>query len=100
MENIRLSKKYLTLIKALALKYFDSGDVRIFGSRTDVTQKGGDIDIYIKTKKYKNILQSKLSFLREFEKKMGQQNVDLIIEYKGVKEKNIYREAKRNGIII
>ena len=97
-QNIRLSKKYIEIIKALALKYFDSDEVRLFGSRTDTNKKGGDIDIYIKTGKSKNILQYKLQFLREFEKIFGQQRVDLIIEYKGSKNKVIYEEAKRNGV--
>ena len=97
-QKIRLSKKYIETIKALALKYFDSDEVRLFGSRTDTKKKGGDIDIYIKTGKSENILHSKLQFLREFEKKFGQQRVDLIVEYKGSKNKIIYEEAKINGV--
>ncbi|MBZ0200490.1 MAG: hypothetical protein K8H86_11525, partial [Ignavibacteriaceae bacterium] len=82
-KNIRLSDDYLITIKSLALKYFDSTDVRIFGSRTDINKKGGDIDIYIKTKKSKEILNSKLGFLKEFQKKFGFQKIDLVVEYEG-----------------
>ena len=97
-QNIRLSNKYIETIKALALKFFDSDDVRIFGSRADINKKGGDIDIYIKTGKSKNILKSKLQFLTEFEKLLGRQKVDLIIEYKNSKNKPIFDEAKSTGI--
>lgn len=100
IQHIRLNEDYLKVIKSLALLYFDSNDVRIFGSRTDLSQKGGDIDVYIKTSKENDILNRKLAFLREFEKKFGRQKVDLIIEYKGAKEKKIYNEAKRKGIVI
>jgi len=100
LKHIRLTEEYMRTIKFLALKYFNASEVRIFGSRADGTRKGGDIDIYIKTKKSKNILINKLLFLREFEKRLGQQKVDLIVEFKGSKKKNIYIEAKRHGVKI
>lgn len=99
-KHIRLSDKYINEIKSLALAYFDSADVRIFGSRADMNKKGGDIDIFIKTEKSEEILKSKLSFLRELQKKIGEQKIDLIIEYKGAKNKKIYSEAKKDGIRI
>lgn len=100
MKNIRLNEKYIATIKALSLKYFDSDEIRIFGSRTDLNKRGGDIDIYIKTQKSDNILKSKLQFLRDFEKLMGQQKIDLIIEHKNSKHKEIYEEAKSTGVRI
>ena len=100
LSKIRLSKKYIETIKALALKYFDSDEVRIFGSRTDTKKKGGDIDIYIKTDITQDIFLRKLRFLREFEKLLGEQTVDLIVEYKGSKNRVIFEEAKRTGILL
>jgi predicted nucleotidyltransferase len=97
-QNIRLSDEYIETIKALALKFFDSEDVRIFGSRSDINKKGGDIDIYIKTDKSENILKSKLQFLTEFEKIHGQQKIDLIVEYKDSRNKPIFGEAKNTGV--
>ena len=99
-QNVRLNEKYLKEIKSLSLIYFNSTDVRIFGSRADLNKKGGDIDIYIKTDKSEGILKRKLSFLREFQKKFGSQKIDLIVEYQGSRKKNIYSEAKKKGIMI
>ncbi len=69
-EQVRLNKKYIDIIKFLAKKYFDSTEVRIFGSRADLSRKGGDIDIYIKTQKSKDILNLKLKFLTDFQKRL------------------------------
>ncbi len=99
-QNIRLNEKYIEKIKYLALVYFNSTDVRIFGSRADINKRGGDIDIYIKTSNSTGIVKSKLAFLRDFQKYFGNQKIDLVIEYRGSKSKKIYTEAKREGILI
>ena len=69
----------------------------IFGSRADMSQKGGDIDIYIQTDKKEGILKLKLTFLREFEKLFGEQKVDLLVD-NGTTKKEIFEIAKKEGI--
>lgn len=96
-EKIRLNDSYIRTIKKLAKKYFDTDDVRIFGSRTDPKQKGGDIDIYIRTNKTQNILRSKIAFLRDFELELGEQKIDLVVQAGNVNKK-IFDIAKREGI--
>lgn len=98
-QKIRLNENYIKTIKLLAKKHFDSDNVRIFGSRTDMNKKGGDIDIYIYTNKKNNILQSKIAFLREFEMKLGEQKVDLIVQ-SGTEDKKIFKIARNEGIRI
>jgi predicted nucleotidyltransferase len=97
--NIRLQQEQQLTIKKLASDFFNTSKVLIFGSRADVNKKGGDIDIYIQTNKKENILKSKLSFLREFEKIFGEQKVDLLID-NGTKNKEIFEIAKREGIAL
>ncbi len=96
---IRLKEQQLHAIKRLALELFDSYNVMIFGSRADMDQKGGDIDIYIQTDKKENILKSKIVFLREFEKLFGEQKVDLLVD-NGTKSKEIFEIAKREGVAL
>jgi predicted nucleotidyltransferase len=98
-QKVRLSTEYITTIKLLAKKYFDTDEVRIFGSRADLERKGGDIDIFIKTKKKNRLLQSKIAFLRDFELKHGEQKIDLIIQ-SGNEEKKIFKEARTHGVRI
>ena len=96
---IRLKEQQLHAIKQLAQELFNSSKVKIFGSRADVHQKGGDIDIYIETDKKEDILKLKIVFLREFEKLFGVQNVDLLVD-NGTKSKEIFEVAKKEGIAL
>lgn len=98
-QKVRLNDKYIETIKSLAKKYFNSEDVRIFGSRADLGLKGGDIDIFIRTEKKLGLLQSKIAFLRDFELKHGEQKVDLIIQ-SGNEDKKIFKEARTHGVRI
>jgi len=91
---MRLSQSQVEFFKKLSLDIFDSTNIYLFGSRVDDTLKGGDIDIYIQTDKKQDILKSKIIFLREFDKKFGEQKVDLIIDNKTV-QKEIFEIAKK-----
>ena len=97
-KNIRLSKEVIKTIIELAKKYFGK-DVKvwIFGSRVDPKAKGGDIDIYLEVKEYKNILDKKLDFLVQLDKKIGEQKVDLVIKPFD-SEDFISKEAKETGV--
>lgn len=99
-QNVRLSEEYINTIKLLALRHFNSTEVKIFGSRADMNKKGGDIDIYIKTKMNKNILDAKIAFLRDFELKHGEQRIDLIVHSKSDRTKKIFEIAEREGITL
>ena len=82
------------IVKILAGKFPEIERVYLFGSRTDDSMKGGDIDIYIQTSQKDNILKSKIIFLREFEKKFGEQKVDLLID-NNKKKTEIFEIAKK-----
>ncbi len=98
-KKVRLSEEYIKTIKTLALKYFNSDYVMIFGSRADSSRKGGDIDIYIQTSKKDGILEAKIKFLRDFELKLGEQKVDLVVQSGGINKK-IFRIAQEEGVLI
>ena len=97
MSKIRLNQEQINYIKELSLKLLNTLDIWIFGSRTDLSKKGGDIDIYIKTSKKDNILKSKIAFLREFDKKFGEQKVDLLIDNNTVNNE-IFAIAQKEGV--
>jgi predicted nucleotidyltransferase len=97
--KIRLHEAQQQAIKALAQQFFDSDRVWIFGSRADPDKKGGDIDVYIKTKRREGVLGAKLAFLREFEKRFGEQHVDLLVD-NGTKRKEIYEIAQKEGVAL
>ncbi len=99
-KRVRLSQNEIKIIKNLAKEIFgENSKVYIFGSRADLSKKGGDIDIFIETDK-KNSLQEELKFLAQIEIKGIERKVDLIVKNPYKKEKSIFKEAKEKGVLI
>ena len=76
---MRLTNFEINSIKQSAMDIFGADvQVFLFGSRVDDTKKGGDIDLYIKTK-MGNDLTHKIKFLVALEQKLGEQKIDVVI---------------------
>ena len=61
-----------------------------FGSRVDDEKRGGDIDLFVKTKKYFS-LKGKLTILTQLERKGITRKVDLLIQNPSTKDQEISR---------
>ena len=97
---MRLSQQEIQHIKQTARDIFGL-DARIwlFGSRTDSSLKGGDIDLFIKTNRVQgNIFEQKINFLIALENKIGEQKIYVIISYPGSEKESIFQEVLKNGI--
>jgi predicted nucleotidyltransferase len=68
----------------------------LFGSRTDDTKKGGDIDIAILSPKID--LMKKIQIRRDILDKIGEQKIDIIISQNG--SEPFFRLAQETGIRI
>ena len=74
---MRLESNKCSLLKESILKILPKARVYLFGSRTDNTRKGGDIDILILgDRKLTLSEQSQVHF--EFETQFGEQKLDLV----------------------
>lgn len=100
MKGIRLSDaEVLAISKAFRLCFLSEDHLWLFGSRTDLNKRGGDIDLYIET----NINDpakansSKLRFLSELDGALGEQKIDIVLKA-GNFELPIYNVAKEQGI--
>lgn len=95
---MRLNKEVCAFIKNTAKTYFGSNaKVYLFGSRTDDTKKGGDIDLYIETDITTGILNRKLKMLGALQKVLGDQKIDIVINnFKS--KKYIFDIAKKEGV--
>ena len=85
-----------SIIKAFKETFVD-GKIILFGSRTDDTQRGGDIDLYlIPTKKFDDEIKRKISFLVKLDNYIGEQKIDVVM----AKDNNrlIEQVALRDGI--
>ncbi len=95
---MRLTKLEIDSIKQTFLDVFKTGNIYIFGSRVDDTQKGGDIDLYIQSLSKDNLLEKKLNFLSFLKQKIGNQKIDLIISKDTTR--TIEKEALSKGILL
>jgi Nucleotidyltransferase domain. len=99
-KRIRLKDEEIEIIKEVAIDIFgEDAKVYIFGSRVDLTKKGGDIDIFIETQKEVSLNQE-IEFLAKLELKGIERSVDVLIKAKNRDNKPIFEEAKRTGVLI
>jgi predicted nucleotidyltransferase len=93
---MRLSTLEIKAIKQIFNKIFKFGDIYLFGSRVDDSQKGGDIDLYIDAHGTQNKLEKKLKFLTLLKQEIGDQKIDIIISKD--KTRVIEQEAMKYGV--
>ncbi len=93
---MRLSNKYIDIIKIKFKEFFGDGDIYLFGSRIDDDKKGGDIDLYFVLQNHINLFEKKIKFLSKVKQELGEQKIDIVFN----KDQNrlIEREAIQWGI--
>ena len=97
---IRLSENEIKIIKETAEEIFGNNTkVYIFGSRADLKRRGGDIDIFIETDKTTTV-KDEIKYLAALEMKGIERKVDLVVKSKNKKNKPIFEEAKKTGILL
>ncbi|GIV29702.1 MAG: hypothetical protein KatS3mg028_0768 [Bacteroidia bacterium] len=74
---MRLDEQTKNIIKQSVLKLDSEANVYLFGSRTDDTKKGGDIDILVLSGKLKSI--DKIKILTNIYQQMEEQKIDIVI---------------------
>ncbi len=77
-QNIRLTKREVDAIKTSVLSIDPNAKVYLFGSRTDASKRGGDIDLLIISKLFtrKEISQIRWYFFERF----GEQKIDIVVD--------------------
>ncbi len=93
---MRLSQRYIVTIKKYFHEFFNEGDIFLFGSRTDDSKKGGDIDLYLVVKNHNNLFEKKIKFLSRIKRELGEQKIDVVFNLD--KNRLIEQEARKWGI--
>lgn len=95
---MRLTDEEIQAIRQTFRQVFGEGEVYLFGSRTDDSAKGGDIDIdlYLKPVSADTSPQTKVRFLVALENRIGEQRIDVIMAKDPTRLNE--REAMRTGI--
>ena len=96
---MRLTVEEIKHIKQQVYHVFGDGSrVFLFGSRTDETKKGGDIDLFIEPQHVSNVSEQKITLLTKLQTVLGDQTIDIVL----AKDKNrlIEQEARKKGVLL
>jgi len=94
---MRLSKRVIDILRENILKSFGNVDIYLFGSRTDDTKKGGDIDLAIDVElSNEEFRKKKFSLLSLLTRIDFAYKIDIVSF--NTKDELLYSEIRRNFI--
>lgn len=77
----------------------DGVDVLLFGSRTDDSRRGGDIDLYLETpERREQQWRQVLRLNAALQARLGEQRLDIILHQPGEPLRPIHIEARTHGV--
>ncbi len=100
MKGIRLSDHQVFVIKEAFKTCFPEGDhMWLFGSRADLSKKGGDIDLYIETtiQPLEEAIDAKHKLFLQIISKLGDQRIDIVVNNDSGSHL-IYKIAREEGV--
>jgi predicted nucleotidyltransferase len=92
----------LDAIRECSRRRFGEGcTIRLFGSRTDDSRRGGDIDLHIEAESDEMArLANELAFRRELKDRIGEQRIDVTVRAPHHTSRAIDLIAVQNGVPI
>jgi len=103
-NKIRLSKSEINIIKSVACEVWgDQTMIYLFGSRTDDSTKGGDIDLFVELmeeQEPKKIMLQKAEFLGKLDILLGEQKIDVLVRTHYNNHLPIIKTARINGVAL
>jgi len=93
----------MTIRTTVADVFGEGAKVWLFGSRIEDQQRGGDIDLLIKTN-YADVMKiarTEINLMSRLQAKLGEQKIDVLVEYPTRETyPPIFRLAKQTGIML
>lgn len=87
------------IVKAVRKNFTAVSAVLLFGSRTDDTKRGGDIDVLVETDEAQ-IFAKKIQTITDIQLKLGEQKIDIVVTSGHGDERLIVQNAYREGIFL
>jgi len=94
---MRLTKNEILNIKKIIYSFDKNSKIYIFGSRIDDKKRGGDIDIFVISKKINFKIKQKIKV--KFYLLFGDRKIDLIVT-DDVNKKSFFKYIIKNGVEI
>lgn len=99
-EAVRLTRQQIEAIRTAVADIFGpAATVCLFGSRTDLDQRGGDIDLYINAPcDTATALDRAGRLYARLQRELGEQRIDIVTHSPGEPEQAIHRVARANAV--
>jgi hypothetical protein len=100
-KGVRLEpSQVLAICQIFRANFLENDHLWLFGSRANLSKRGGDIDLYIETtiQPLRKALDAKNKFYIQLIKQLGDQKIDIVINDQQGSNKLIYDIAKTEGI--
>ena len=99
---MRLSQRDINAIKSSVADVFgESAEVWLFGSRTDDSARGGDIDLMVSVElPIDNPAWESARLEAAIMLKLGEQKIDVVLKAPGLKKSPIHQVAQEQGILL
>lgn len=75
---MRLKQHTIDTIKTTFANTFENGEIFLFGSRTNDTKRGGDIDLFLEIPDHTDLFEKKIRFLARLKRSLGDQKIDVV----------------------
>jgi len=101
-KTVRLSEFQIDAICIAFREFFPKNDhLWLFGSRADMSKKGGDIDLYIEStlESAERVSTARMRFLTQLQMSLGEQKIDVVVKFDDT-DLLIYKIAKEKGVLL
>jgi len=102
MKGMRLTSEQIKTIKQATAEIFGEGArVRLFGSRVDDGQRGGDVDLLVETDQMvENVAWLAARLSARVSRGMHGRRVDVLVQAPGVALQPIHGVARKEGVLL
>lgn len=101
---MRLTEHQRAIIRAAVIEIFGAdAEVRLFGSRVNDHQRGGDIDLLIQTQSgdAMKMTRAEIDLQTLLQARLGEQKIDILLDYPSrITYPPIFQVAKQTGILL
>jgi predicted nucleotidyltransferase len=92
-----------TIVEAVREAFGTEAKTFLFGSRTDATKRGGDIDLLVEVPApSQDLLTKKVQALGRIQRKIGEQKIDLVVTDGSLEQESllVVRNARKKGVLL
>lgn len=89
-----------TIVEAVAAEFGPTVTLRLFGSRLDDAQRGGDIDLFIDGVSYTaaELVERRMALCTRLHEALGDRKIDVVVHRNSGPDLPVHRHARATGV--